>query len=143
MAGWPQGNAWEGFVARWQDACADDAVLAEWRQGAETRFAIVSGGARAEFGFGQARGPAAFALEASPEIWAKHLEPIPPRHHHAIFAMRHRVPGFAVTVLMTRRCVQSLTKVRTTCAMVATSASLKRVFCMSSSGAPNTLRSRA
>lgn len=97
MAGWPRDSAWDGFVARWQAAVAADAVLAEWRQGARTRFAIVSGTERAEFAFGGAAGPAAFALEASPEIWAKYLAPVPPRHHHAIFAMRHRVPGFAVT----------------------------------------------
>lgn len=97
MAGWPQGSAWEGFVARWRSACAEDAVLSEWRQGVRTALAIVSGEARAEFTFGGAGGPAEFALEASPAIWAKHLAPVPPRHHHAIFAMRHRVPGFAVT----------------------------------------------
>lgn len=97
MAGWPGGDAWGGFVARWQDACATDAVLGEWRRGAETRFAVVSGAARAEFAFGAGAGPAAFTLEAPPEIWAKHLAPVPPRHHHAIFALRHRVPGFAVT----------------------------------------------
>lgn len=97
MAGWPEGGAWDGFVARWQAACAEDAVLGEWRQGVWTRFAVVSGDARAEFAFGGAEGAAEFALEATPEIWARHLEPVPPRHHHAIFAMRHRVPGFAVT----------------------------------------------
>ena len=37
MAGWPQGGAWGGFVDRWQAACAEDAVLAEWRQGADIR----------------------------------------------------------------------------------------------------------
>lgn len=97
MAGWPQGTAWDGFVAAWQAACAEDAVLAEWRRGAEIRFAIVSGAARAEFVFGDAPATAAFALAAPPEVWARHLQPVPVRHHHAIFAMRMRVPEFRIT----------------------------------------------
>lgn len=97
MTGWPDGAAWAPFVARWQAACAADAVLAEWRAGAATRFAIVSGEARAEFVFGDAPAAPDFALEAPPQIWALHLQPIPPRHHHAIFAMRHRVPEFRIT----------------------------------------------
>ena len=97
MAGWPEGAAWAHFVTRWQAACTADAVLAEWRAGAHTRFAIVNGEARAEFAFGDAPAAPAFALEAPPRIWALHLQPIPPRHHHAIFAMRHRVPEFRVT----------------------------------------------
>ncbi|WP_198368923.1 alpha/beta fold hydrolase [Roseomonas rosulenta] len=97
MAGWPDGAAWAPFVARWQAACQADAVLAEWRAGASTRFAIANGVARAEFTFGDAPDSPDFALEAPPHIWALHLQPVPPRHHHAIFAMRHRVPEFRIT----------------------------------------------
>lgn len=97
MEGWPQGSAWEAFVGTWHAACAGDAVLAEWGRRAEIRFAIVSGEARAEFAFGAARSTPDFALEAPPEVWARHLQPVPPRHHHAIFAMRMRVPEFQIT----------------------------------------------
>jgi pimeloyl-ACP methyl ester carboxylesterase len=37
-----------------------------------------------------------FTLAAPAAIWAKFLEPVPPRHHHAIFAMLARVPEFSV-----------------------------------------------
>ena len=37
-----------------------------------------------------------FTLAAPAAIWAKFLAPVPPRHHHAIFAMLARVPEFAV-----------------------------------------------
>lgn len=97
MAGWPDGEAWTALVARWHSACDADAVLAEWRPGAATRFAIANGTARAAFAFGDAPDAEDFALEAPPHIWALHLQPIPPRHHHAIFAMRHRVPEFRIT----------------------------------------------
>lgn len=96
MAGWPQGEAWSGFVAAWQAAVAQDAVLAEWRRGAVVRFAVASGAARAEFAFGEASASADFVLSAPAEIWSRFLESVPPRHHHAIFALRHRVPEFRV-----------------------------------------------
>jgi pimeloyl-ACP methyl ester carboxylesterase len=95
MDGWPLDEA--GFVAAWREACAEDAVLAGWRVGATARFAIASGAAEAVFGEGAAEDAApAFALRAPPGIWGRFLAPVPPRHHHALFAMRMRVPEFAI-----------------------------------------------
>src|SRR5690348_12408498 len=41
-------------------------------------------------------GAPAFALAAPDEVWAKFLQPVPPRHHHGLFAMHYRVPEFAI-----------------------------------------------
>ncbi|GGG37685.1 hypothetical protein GCM10010964_26910 [Caldovatus sediminis] len=86
-----------GFVAAWRAACEADPVLAHWRIGAALRFAVASGSAETTFAFGEAPpGPPAFTLRAPPSVWAKFLAPVPPRHHHNLFAMRARVPEFAV-----------------------------------------------
>jgi pimeloyl-ACP methyl ester carboxylesterase len=37
-----------------------------------------------------------FTLSAPDEVWRKFLQPVPPRHHHGIFAMLYRVPEFQV-----------------------------------------------
>ncbi|MFC7689481.1 hypothetical protein ACFQY5_07410 [Paeniroseomonas aquatica] len=37
-----------------------------------------------------------FSLSAPKAVWDKVLQPIPPRHHHSIFALRMRVPEFVL-----------------------------------------------
>ncbi|HEX3485912.1 MAG TPA: hypothetical protein VHT51_12680 [Micropepsaceae bacterium] len=38
----------------------------------------------------------AFILAAPEATWARFLEPVPPRHHHGIFAMMYRLPEFSI-----------------------------------------------
>jgi pimeloyl-ACP methyl ester carboxylesterase len=93
MIAWPAAEAWRA-------ACVEDAVLAAWRGPWSVAFAVKSDGAATTFSFsdGRLHGNAApqFTLAAPAGVWAKFLEPIPPRHHHAIFAMLARVPEFTV-----------------------------------------------
>jgi pimeloyl-ACP methyl ester carboxylesterase len=93
MSGFPNAEAWRA-------ACVDDAVLAAWRGPWSVAFAIESDTAASRFAFtdGRMQGDAApqFTLNAPSAIWEKFLAPIPPRHHHAIFAMLARVPEFSV-----------------------------------------------
>jgi pimeloyl-ACP methyl ester carboxylesterase len=89
MSGWPA-------AAAWWEACTEDAVLAAWRGPWSVAFAIDA----TTFAFAEGRlasgaGPQ-FALSAPDAVWAKFLAPIPPRHHHSIFAMLARVPEFSV-----------------------------------------------
>lgn len=92
--GWPQD--WNGFVAGWRAACAGDAVLEALAGPWSVSFAIASGEAEAVFSFENGRiGPPAapaFTFTAPPEVWAKFLLPVPPRHHHVILAMLARLP---------------------------------------------------
>jgi len=78
--------------AAWRAACAVDPVLAAWRGPWQSGFAIDTG-AGAPFAFGDAQ-PFTFAAPA--EVWARYLQPVPPRHHHSLFAMLARVPGARV-----------------------------------------------
>jgi pimeloyl-ACP methyl ester carboxylesterase len=106
-SGWP-GQDWPGFVARWRQACLEDAVLGSWAGPWSLRFALASGERRAVFAFRDGRmlppdagcTDAAAAVDftfAAPEAaWARFLEPVPPRHHHNLFAMRMRVPEAAL-----------------------------------------------
>jgi pimeloyl-ACP methyl ester carboxylesterase len=93
MIAWPAAEAWHV-------ACVGDAVLAAWRGPWSVAFAVESNGAATTFAFadGRLNGNATpqFTLAAPAGVWAKFLEPIPPRHHHAIFAMLARVPEFTV-----------------------------------------------
>ena len=87
--------------AAWRAACADDAVLRAWAGPWTIEFAIEAEGATTGFAFGDGRAatPAdrpAFTLAAPAAVWAKFLAPVPPRHHHALFAMLARVPEFAL-----------------------------------------------
>jgi pimeloyl-ACP methyl ester carboxylesterase len=89
MSAWPSASAW------WE-ACAGDPVLAAWRgpwsvafAAADTTFAFTDGRL-------QSGSTPQFSLTAPDAVWARFLEPIPSRHHHAIFAMLARVPEFAV-----------------------------------------------
>ncbi|WP_241671397.1 hypothetical protein [Dankookia rubra] len=93
--GWPVTDA-AGFLAAWQDAVAGDALLRRRARYASVRFAFESGGTTAGFALNAPPGAAAFTVAAPAEAWAKALQPVPPRHHHSLFAMRMRVPGFAL-----------------------------------------------
>jgi len=87
-------------AAAWYEACAEDAVLAVWRGPWSVDFAMDSDGASTTFVFADGRltggGVAQFTLAAPDAVWAKFLASVPPRHHHAIFAMLARVPEFTV-----------------------------------------------
>ncbi len=79
--------------AAWRAACDADPVLATWRGPWQAGFAIDTGsGALATFG----ETVPGFTFAAEPQTWARYLEPVPPRHHHSIFAMLARVPGTRV-----------------------------------------------
>jgi pimeloyl-ACP methyl ester carboxylesterase len=93
---WPYAD-WHGFVARWRAACDDDAVLAALAGPWAVCFALEAGAHRAVFAFADGRiapdgGTPAFTFSAPDAVWAKFLQPVPPRHHHVILAMLARVP---------------------------------------------------
>lgn len=87
MTGWPASAAW------WE-ACAEDAVLAAWRGPWSVAFEVA--GRTFAFADGRLQSGATprFSLNAPDAVWEKFLAPIPPRHHHAIFALLARVPEF-------------------------------------------------
>jgi pimeloyl-ACP methyl ester carboxylesterase len=93
MTTWPS-------AAAWYEACQEDAVLSAWQGPWSVAFAVDSDGAAATFAFTDGRlaggGVPAFTLAAPERVWAKFLAPVPPRHHHAMFALLARVPEFAV-----------------------------------------------
>lgn len=87
--------------AAWRAACAEDAVLAAWAGPWSVCFAVASDGNATAFNVTEGRMQAdgstpAFTLAAPQSVWAKFLQPVPPRHHHGIFAMLYRVPAFAI-----------------------------------------------
>src|SRR5271156_2568474 len=64
-------------------------------------FAVSSGSDTTVFNFVEGQvaadpGTPAFILAAPEATWARFLEPVPPRHHHGIFAMMYRVPEFSI-----------------------------------------------
>lgn len=112
-------------IAAWREACAGDAVLAAWAGPWSVCFAVssdnaVPGDAAAAgdhaaagddtppgddavrvFSVREGRvqaggGSPAFTLRAPAAVWAKFLAPLPPRHHHGLFAMLYRVPEFGI-----------------------------------------------
>ncbi|MBC7432514.1 MAG: alpha/beta hydrolase [Rubritepida sp.] len=100
MQGWEWLRA--GGLARWQAACAADAVLARHLPGARARFGLAQPGLSVRIdmedgvltlALGEG-GATIFAAAAA--SWGPFLAPLPPRHHHNLFAMRMRVPGFTV-----------------------------------------------
>ena len=99
--GWQALGA-EGAMARWQSLCDGDATLAHRLPGAAARFALVQPGfaVTLEFAGGRARisggdaAPTRFTADAA--TWSRFLAPVPPRHHHNLFALRMRAPGFTV-----------------------------------------------
>ena len=93
MTAWPNADAWRAV-------CAEDATLAAWSGPWSVAFAVETDGAATIFAFADGRiqpgGTAQFTLAAPAAVWEKFLAPIPPRHHHGIFAMLARVPEFTV-----------------------------------------------
>jgi pimeloyl-ACP methyl ester carboxylesterase len=88
-------------AASWRAACATDASLTAWAGPWSICFAIVSGTTRTVFAMADGKvqpgdGDPAFTLAAPEAVWAKFLLPVPPRHHHGIFAMHYRVPAFSI-----------------------------------------------
>jgi hypothetical protein len=94
MTGFPAAGAW-------RDACAPDAVLSAWAGAWSVCFAVRSGTDTTVFALrdGTVRpggGEPLFTVAAPADVWAKFLQPVPPRHHHGLFAMHYRVPAFAI-----------------------------------------------
>jgi pimeloyl-ACP methyl ester carboxylesterase len=88
-------------VSSWRVACAGDASLVAWAGSWSVCFAIASGPDTAVFNLVDGAvqpgdGEPAFTLAAPASVWAKFLLPVPPRHHHGIFAMHYRIPEFAI-----------------------------------------------
>ncbi|WP_428536628.1 alpha/beta fold hydrolase [Rhodopila sp.] len=89
-------------VSSWREACAADASLAAWHGPWSIDFAIASDSETAVFSVLDGKpqpntaGEPAFTLAAPQAVWRKFLQPIPPRHHHGIFAMHYRVPEFTI-----------------------------------------------
>lgn len=88
-------------VEAWRAACAEDAVLNAWAGGWSVTFAIAAGPDQAVFSLKDGRmteqtGTPAFTVSAPVDVWAKFLQPVPPRHHHGLFAMHYRVPDFRI-----------------------------------------------
>jgi pimeloyl-ACP methyl ester carboxylesterase len=94
MTGFPRPDIWRA-------ACAADACLAARIGPWSVCFAVASGPQTTVFNLtdgvvGQDAGEPAFTLSASEAVWDKFLQPVPPRHHHGIFAMHYRVPAFSI-----------------------------------------------
>jgi pimeloyl-ACP methyl ester carboxylesterase len=88
-------------ASAWREACTADATLLAWSGAWSIHFAIAGGSDITAFNFangaiGPAEGEPAFTLAAPDTVWAKFLQPVPPRHHHGLFAMHYRVPDFAI-----------------------------------------------
>lgn len=88
-------------LAAWRAACASDATVTMWQGGWNACFAVASGDQRFVFNLVDGRvtdgdGVPAFTLSAPADIWSKYLQPVPPRHHHGMFAMMYRLPEFRI-----------------------------------------------
>jgi pimeloyl-ACP methyl ester carboxylesterase len=88
-------------AASWREACAGDASLAAWAGPWSICFAVACGEDVTVFSLAEGQmqpdaGTPAFTLAAPNEVWTKFLLPVPPRHHHGLFAMHYRVPEFAI-----------------------------------------------
>lgn len=99
MTIWPDRDE---FRAAWRDACTGDAVLAAFAGPWDADFAIVQDDAVFAFAFRDGRAvvpssAAEFTFAAPAGVWAKFLEPVPPRHHHVVLAMLARVPEVRLT----------------------------------------------
>ena len=92
------------FVADWQQACRDDAELANLGSRADVCFAVQAGpvAAAVEFTDGKlvairtGSDRAAFTLRAPADVWRRFLQAIPPAPYHHVLAMKLRVPEFSV-----------------------------------------------
>jgi pimeloyl-ACP methyl ester carboxylesterase len=85
----------------WREACVGDASLAAWAGHWSICFAVASGSDTTVFNLQDGKvqpggGDPAFTLSAPAAVWAKFLLPIPPRHHHGLFAMHYRLPEFSI-----------------------------------------------
>src|SRR5437016_5704476 len=94
MSGFPSAEIWRAV-------CRDDPVLSVWAAAWSACFAIESDGVSVTFNFvdgcvGSEDGQPRFTLAAPASVWAKFLQPVPPRHYHGIFAMMYRVPEFQI-----------------------------------------------
>ncbi|WP_428483370.1 alpha/beta fold hydrolase [Rhodopila sp.] len=94
MSGFPE-------AASWRAACAGDATLAAWTGPWSVSFAVAHGADTTVFNLIDGKiqpegGSPAFTLAAPDMVWRKFLQPIPPRHHHGLFAMHYRVPEFSI-----------------------------------------------
>ncbi|WP_428489383.1 alpha/beta fold hydrolase [Rhodopila sp.] len=89
-------------ASSWRAACAADVPLAAWEGPWSIDFAITNGSDTTVFSVLDGKpqtttaGEPAFTLCAPEAVWRKFLQPIPPRHHHGIFAMHYRVPAFTI-----------------------------------------------
>jgi len=88
-------------TAAWRAACAQDAVLGAWAGLWSVCFAVQSDATVTTFLLQDGRvqpgdGAPAFTVRAPAATWGKFLAPVPPRHHHGIFAMLYHVPEFAI-----------------------------------------------
>jgi len=88
-------------AAAWRAACTSDPVLQAWAGPWSICFAVEVDRVATTFAFRDGRltsdaAPPAFTLSAPEAVWAKFLQPIPPRHHQGIFAMVYRVPAFGI-----------------------------------------------
>jgi pimeloyl-ACP methyl ester carboxylesterase len=88
-------------VEEWHRACRSDPVLDVWAGAWSIDFTIESEGESLPFAFTDGRltatgGEPAFTLAAPAAVWDAFLQPVPPRHHHGLFAMMYRVPDFRV-----------------------------------------------
>jgi pimeloyl-ACP methyl ester carboxylesterase len=88
-------------AAAWRAACTADASLAAWEGPWSVCFAVASDADTTVFVIADGKvqpgtGTPAFTLAAPAAVWAKFLLPVPPRHHHGIFAMHYRVPEFSI-----------------------------------------------
>ncbi len=88
-------------IAAWRAACNGDASLTAWAGPWSVCFAVASGQDTSVFKLVDGTvepdgGDPAFTLAAPTSIWDKFLLPVPPRHHHGIFAMHYRVPEFII-----------------------------------------------
>jgi pimeloyl-ACP methyl ester carboxylesterase len=92
----------DGGLERWQAACAADPVLARQLPGAAARFGIAQPGLSVvlemtDGALALRLGEGAETRFAAPaETWQRFLQPLPPRHHHNLFAMRMRLPEFTM-----------------------------------------------
>jgi pimeloyl-ACP methyl ester carboxylesterase len=88
-------------ASAWRQACTNDASLTAWAGPWSVCFAIASTAKITVFNLEDGKvqpsgGDPAFTLSAPADIWAKFLLPIPPRHHHGLFAMHYRLPEFVI-----------------------------------------------
>ena len=88
-------------AASWRAACTGDATLAAWAGPWSACFAVACGPKTTVFSLLDGRmqpdgGSPAFTLTAPEAVWSKFLQPVPPRHHHGIFAMHYRVADFSI-----------------------------------------------